>query len=82
MRRNFLREIQLSEKDFLLLSVKCLHFEMSFAFEITLMPNGTVRQGRLVYGTVELQHPQSPLYLIDDIRYKQLVFFSLFFLYL
>ena len=27
-------------------------------------------QGRLVYGTVEPLHPQSPLHLIDDIRYK------------
>ena len=31
---------------------------------------GLPDQGRLVYGTVELQHPQSPLHLIDDIRYK------------
>ena len=34
-------------------------------------------------GTMELQYLQSPLHFIDDIRYKQLIFFfSLFFLYL
>ena len=27
-------------------------------------------QGRLVYGTVELHHPQYQLHLIDDIRFK------------
>ena len=27
-------------------------------------------QGRFVYGIVELQHPQSPLHLIAEIRYK------------
>ena len=27
-------------------------------------------QGRLVYGTVELQHPQSLLHLINDILYR------------
>ena len=54
--------------------------EQSSGALVGVTETGLPDQGRLVYGTVELQHPQSPLHLIDDIRYKYLIFFLFIFL--
>ena len=46
------------------------HLCISIQTEEIFRPDHYYYQGRLVYGIVEMQHPQSPLHLIDDIRNK------------
>ena len=66
----FCRKLNPSKCTVTMTAVGCLQQLKTSSVIVFITTFSTQIQGRLVYGTVELQHPQSPLHLIDDIRNK------------